>query len=139
VARIAQGLLSYCRPSVGTRVQLDPVFPVRKSLAIIEEHARKGGVQIEDQLPANLPLIQANAQELEQIFLNLFLNALDAMTNGGKLRVCTPPGPVRVLKNGKPAVAIIVSDTGTGIPKEIREKVFEPFFTTKREGRGTGL
>ncbi len=138
VARIAQGLLSYCRPSVGTRVPLDVRFPIRKSLTMIEEHARSNGVQIEDQLPERLPLVQANANELEQVFLNLFLNALDAMPHGGRLRVAAPPGPVPLL-NGKAGVAVVVEDTGTGIPKEIREKVFEPFFSTKKEGRGTGL
>ncbi len=138
VARIAQGLLSYCRPSVGTRVPLDVGFPIRKSLTMIEEHAQRIGVQLEDHLPERLPPIKANAAELEQVFLNLFLNALDAMPQGGRLRVSVPPGPVQLL-NGQAGVAVVVEDTGTGIPREIREKVFEPFFSTKKEGRGTGL
>lgn len=138
VARIAQGLLSYCRPSVGTRVPLDLRFPIRKSLAMIETHAHSNGVRIEDRLPERMPPVQANAGELEQVFLNLFLNALDAMPSGGTLRVAAPPDPVR-LPGGPAAVAVVVEDTGTGIPPEIREKVFEPFFSTKKEGRGTGL
>ena len=138
VARIAQGLLSYCRPSVATRVPLDLRVPIRKSLVLVEEHARREGVRIEDHLPERMPVIQANPGELEQVFLNLYLNALDAMPKGGWLTVSALPGPVS-LPDGKPAVAVVVEDTGCGIPGEIREEVFEPFFTTKQEGRGTGL
>jgi signal transduction histidine kinase len=138
VARIAQGLLSYCRPSVGTRVTLDALGPIRKSLTMIEEHAQRIGVRIEDRLPDRLPLIKANAHELEQVFLNLFLNALDAMPDGGRLRVLAHTGPVQ-LRSGKVGLALVVEDTGTGISKEFREKIFEPFFSTKKEGRGAGL
>ncbi|MDE3068583.1 MAG: PAS domain-containing protein [Verrucomicrobiota bacterium] len=138
VARIAQGLLSYCRPSPATRTLLDMRQPLRKSLAMVEQHARNSGVTILDELPAELPRVKANAHELEQIFLNLFLNALDAMPKGGRLQVSAADGPVR-LRDGQPAIAVVVADTGPGIPETIRDRVFEPFFTTKPEGRGTGL
>jgi len=138
VARIAQGLLSYCRPSAATRVRLDLRAPIRKALAAVDEQARREGVRLEDQLPDPMPLVKANPHELEQVFLNLFLNALDAMPKGGWLNVSAPPGQV-LLPDGRSAVAIVVADTGCGIPEDIRDKVFEPFFTTKKEGRGTGL
>jgi signal transduction histidine kinase len=82
--------------------------------------------------------VRANASELEQVFLNLFLNALDAMPEGGRLAVSTLGEGMR-LADGRPCLAVIVEDTGNGIPPEIRERIFEPFFTTKEEGRGTGL
>ena len=138
VARIAQGLLSYCRPSAATRTRLDLRVPVRKSLAAMDEQARHGAVRIEDQLADPLPLVKANPHELEQVFLNLFLNALDAMPKGGWLKISRLPGNV-LLSDGRPAVAIVVADTGCGIPEEIRDKIFEPFFTTKKAGHGTGL
>ena len=138
VARIAQGLLSYCRPSPATRIALDIRVSIRKSLAMIEEHAKTRGVRIEEDLPGCLPAVQANAHELEQVFLNLFLNALDAMPQGGWLKVSAHPGSVR-FADGKSGLAVTVEDTGDGIPEAIRERVFEPFFTTKQEGRGTGL
>jgi signal transduction histidine kinase len=138
VARIAQGLLSYCRPSAATRTRLDLRVPVRKALAAIDEQARRGAVHLEDQLAEPLPLVKANPHELEQVFLNLFLNALDAMPKGGWLKVSRLPGEV-LLSDGRPAVAIVVVDTGSGIPEEIRDKIFEPFFTTKKAGHGTGL
>jgi two-component system, NtrC family, sensor histidine kinase PilS len=138
VARIAQGLLSYCRPSPATRTLLDMRQPLRKSLGMVEQHARNSGVAIRDELPAELPRVKANANELEQIFLNLFLNALDAMPKGGELKVLAADCPAR-LGNGQPAIAVVVQDTGPGIPEAIRDRIFEPFFTTKPEGRGTGL
>jgi signal transduction histidine kinase len=138
VARIAQGLLSSCRPAAGSRVLLDMRVPIRKSLAVIDEHARRCGVRIEEQFPEDLPLIHANSQELEQVFLNLVLNALDVMPKGGWLKICicsVPDG----LPDHKSALAVVFEDTGSGIPDSIREQIFEPFFTTKKEGRGTGL
>ncbi|MBI3851198.1 MAG: PAS domain-containing protein [Verrucomicrobia bacterium] len=136
VARIAQGLLSYCRPSPATRARLDLRQPIRKSLAMVEQHAREIGVAVQDELPETLPPVKANASELEQVFLNLFLNALDAMPQGGRLKVSAASD---ALQDGQAAVAVAVEDTGVGIPETIRDRIFEPFFTTKQEGRGTGL
>lgn len=138
VARIAQGLLSYCRPSGATRIPLNICGPARKSLAMVEQRAKSAGVRIEDQLPDPMPSVKANPNEMEQIFLNLFLNALDAMPKGGWLTVSVPSDKVR-LADGKRALAVLVEDTGDGIPDSIRDRIFEPFFTTKQEGRGTGL
>ncbi|MBI4663326.1 MAG: PAS domain-containing protein [Verrucomicrobia bacterium] len=138
VARIAQGLLSYCRPSPATRMPLDVRQPIRRSLAMIEQRARHSGVSIVDELHPELPPVKANSNEMEQIFLNLFLNALDAMPKGGRLRVSAPAEPV-ALRDGASCIAVVVADTGVGIPETIRDKIFEPFFTTKREGHGTGL
>ncbi len=83
---------------------------------------------------AHLPSISGNAGRLQQVFLNLFLNAKDAMANGGTLRIAT--------SNGE-GVSVVVSDTGSGIAQEHIHRIYDPFFTTKasREGqpRGTGL
>jgi signal transduction histidine kinase len=70
------------------------------------------------------------------VLLNLFTNAGDAMPRGGRLAVRVRPGR---LPPDRPAVAIEVADTGTGIPPEVLPRVFDPFFTTKAEGKGTGL
>ena len=104
---------------------------------MIEQQAQTAGVRIEEDLSGTLPTVVANAGELEQVFLNLFLNALDAMPNGGVLRVSAQTG--HVLCDGKQAVALSVQDTGSGVPAAIQERIFEPFFTTKQEGHGTGL
>lgn len=135
VAEIAQGLLSYCRPSAAIREPIDVCDPIRKCLALVDQHARKAGVTIHDHLPHYLPKVKANAQELEQVFLNLVINALDAMPDGGDLGVAHAPTTLMDRSRG---IAITVSDTGAGIAPEIRERIFEPFFTTKKD-RGTGL
>lgn len=137
IARIAQGLLSYCRPASGTRALLDARGPVRKALAMIEPRAQKAGVRIEEQLAGALPMVLASAGELEQVFLNLLLNALDALPDGGVVSVAAQAG--QVLRDGTPAIALSVQDTGAGIPEALRAKIFEPFFSTKQVGHGTGL
>jgi signal transduction histidine kinase len=90
---------------------------------------------VENALSPKLPAIQGNPGRLQQVFLNLFLNAKDAMPGGGKLRVAT--------MNGE-SVSVCVSDSGSGIAPEHIQRIYDPFFTTKnspREGqpRGTGL
>jgi signal transduction histidine kinase len=138
VARIARGLLSYCRPSPGARLPLDARVPARRALTFVEGRASAAGVRIEDELPEALPPVRANAGELEQVFLNLYLNALDAMPAGGRLGV----GATLASTAGDGATGwleIVVTDTGHGVPAEIRDRVFEPFLTTKTDGAGSGL
>lgn len=134
VAQIAQGLLAYSRPTAGRREPLDVRAPIRQALALVEGPAGRAGVQIDDRLAGALPAVRANASEIEQVFLNLFLNALSAMPQGGRLRVFAQEP-----REDAGRVTVVVEDTGVGIPAEIAERVFEPFFTTKGEGKGTGL
>jgi signal transduction histidine kinase len=138
VARIAQGLLSYARSSPGPRALLDIHIPIREALAYLEGRARDSNVRVGARLAEDLPLVHANAAELEQIFLNLFLNAFDAMPHGGELRLAARE---TVLSNdgSTPALEVVVEDTGIGITPELHGRVFEPFLTTKPEGRGSGL
>jgi signal transduction histidine kinase len=144
VARIAQGLLSYCRPAPGARQPLDLRLPARRALAYVESRALAAGVSLKDELPAQLPAILGNGAELEQVFLNVFLNALDAMPDGGSLgiRARVERDPRRFpapAQTERPAIVVVeVVDSGSGIDPAIRERVFEPFLTTKG-GKGTGL
>jgi signal transduction histidine kinase len=137
VARIAQGLLSYCRPSPGARALVDVRLPMRSALAFVEGRARSAGVEISEALPETLPPVRANAGELDQVFLNLLLNALDAMPSGGRLEVRA--GTALRVGDATSWVEVEVTDTGHGIPAELRERVFEPFLTTKPDGVGSGL
>ena len=93
-------------------------------------HARQ--IQFLDHLDPELPSIQADQKQLEQVLLNLINNSLDAMPNGGELRIETAAGPEHT-------ASIRIGDTGTGIPPEHLERLFEPMFTTKEIGQGTGL
>jgi two-component system NtrC family sensor kinase len=137
VARIARGLLSSCRPSGAVRAPLEICIPIRNALAMVETRARNLGVRVEQRLAEHLPPIRANGQEMEQVALNLFLNALDAMPRGGQLTVSARRE--RVSPDERESVVITVEDTGPGVPEALRARVFEPFFTTKASGRGTGL
>jgi len=137
VARIAQGLLSYCRPSPGPVAPLDARIPIRKALAIVEPSASAAGIEIVEQLPATLPAALVNCGEMEQVFLNLFVNALDAMPGGGRLTISARAAGSA--GEEPPTLTVEVADTGCGIPRDIRQRVFEPFLTTKPDGKGTGL
>lgn len=140
VARIAQGLLSYCRPSPASRQRIDICQPIRASLAMVEERTASIGIEIHDELPHQVLWVMANMSEMEQVFLNLFLNAIQAMPEGGALSVSLLPNenPAPMSKTG-PRITIAIDDSGPGVDLALRERIFEPFFTTKAEVQGTGL
>lgn len=91
-------------------------------------------IEVRCELEAGLPDVLADHGQLEQVILNLAINARDAMPEGGVLRIQT-----RTLTQGEPHVELIVEDTGTGMSESIRQRAFDPFFTTKEPGKGTGL
>ena len=138
VADIARGLLSYCRPSDAERSRVDIAVAMRRSLAMVAQRAKDLGIKIEDEIPKNLPPVYANDQEIEQVFLNLFLNSLDAMPNGGTIQLSASV-PDGLSSHDTKFVSVKVADTGIGMSEEVRKRIFEPFFTTKPEGKGTGL
>jgi signal transduction histidine kinase len=99
------------------------------------------GVQLRLDLRDGLPIIQADPDEIEQALINLMLNALDAMPQGGELKVSTgleSPAPDQG-GTAEQFVSIGVADTGMGIPERLQARIFEPYFTTKTQGRGSGL
>jgi signal transduction histidine kinase len=105
------------------------------TLSLLEHQFKTSKVVVQDELASHLPMIQGNAGRLQQVFLNLFLNAKDAMPGGGTLRVATSNGD---------GVSVVISDTGTGIAQEHIQRIYDPFFTTKtspqeNQRRGTGL
>jgi hypothetical protein len=92
-------------------------------------------VAISVSLPTGLPSLMADPSQLQQVLINLVLNALDVTPSGGQISISARP----LTTDERSGVAIAVTDTGPGIPAELRTKVFEPFFTTKAAGQGTGL
>jgi len=102
-------------------------------------------ITLEWAIPPQLPRIIADPGSLEQIIVNLIVNARDAMPNGGRVRIEATPCEILASKlphpEAKPGhyIAISIADTGTGIPPEVLPRIFEPFFTTKSAGKGTGL
>jgi two-component system NtrC family sensor kinase len=137
IARIITRMRDFYRP---TRAELAPTSVnaiLRETLELVQTHLRHGQISAHADLAPEIPPISAHADQLRQVFLNIILNACDAMPSGGDLRVRTqllPPG------DDRPAsVLIAISDTGVGIPAEHRPHLFEPFYTTKAHGTGLGL
>lgn len=114
-------------------------FNINESIKTLKQllnpQALTNHVTITLELDNNVPNITTNKDAFEQVILNLMLNAIQAMPNGGMLNVATE----FIDKFGEPYILLRVSDTGDGIPSNIKDKIFEPFFTTKREGTGLGL
>jgi len=134
-SEIVNNLLNFSRTSGAEFADVDVNKIITDTLALLEHQFKTARITVEDDLAEHLPPIQGNTGRLQQVFLNLFLNAKDAMTGGGILRVVTSNGT---------GVSVAVSDTGSGIAPEHIARIYDPFFTTKnvpREGqnRGTGL
>jgi PAS domain S-box-containing protein len=134
VSRIAQGLLSFARRAPGVKVPIDLNLVVEDTLVLFEGQATKAGITVTRHLASEPPRVRGDANELQQVLLNLLKNAREALPDGGEIRVETGPAPDR------PGwVRLVVADTGPGIPQDLLSKIFVPFFTTKDEGTGLGL
>jgi signal transduction histidine kinase len=134
VARLThtmESLLSFARPAKAKLRSSDVNASIEKVLFLIGQQSRGGPVTVAPQLHPTLPPVLADPFQLEQVFLNICLNACQAMKGGGTLTVRSRPGDGNVV--------VEIEDTGPGIPSELRAQVFKPFFTTKREGNGLGL
>ncbi len=129
---IVQSLLDFARTPTGEMIPIQVNQVITTVLKLVRDQAIFHGITIEILLAENLPEIRGDVSRVEEVFLNLFLNAADAMQGNGKLEIKTELG-----NDGR--VRITVSDTGKGIDQESLPHIFEPFFTTKEPGRGTGL
>ncbi len=130
-SEIANNLLKFSRVSGSEYSDLDLNKLVRETVSLVEPMLRASKISVTAQLCASLPLVYANPGKLQQVFMNLIINARDAMPRGGELRITTE------CENS--SVRVEVSDNGVGISPEHLSKIFDPFFTTKSTSRGTGL
>lgn len=131
ISRIIQSLLNIARPARSARGPVALVPLLDDTLAFLGEKLQHLGIRVERRYEVE-PSVHGDAEQLQQVFLNLFLNAADAMREGGELHVglrSTPSGEV----------AVEVTDTGPGISEEDAARVFDPFYTTKPSGEGNGL
>ena len=134
-SEIVNNLLNFSRTTGTEFAEIDLNKVINDTLALLEHQFKVAQVKVDSDLHGELPPIQGNCGRLQQVFLNLFLNAKDAMPGGGVLHVTTQNGEF---------VSVRVADTGTGIAQENIQRIYDPFFTTKnasKEGqnRGTGL
>jgi signal transduction histidine kinase len=137
-AEIANGLLNFSRTSTTEFRETHLNQVIRDTLSLLEHQFKTAQIAVDLDLAEDLPPIHGNPGKLQQVFLNLLLNAKEAMPGGGSLRVATQV-------NGQDHyVAALVADSGTGIAPEHLKRIYDPFFTTKTtpkpgDRRGTGL
>jgi PAS domain S-box-containing protein len=129
--RITQGLLNFAR---GTEIRysgVDVAGLIRETIKLVKNRAIGEGKKVETHFLGELPSLTADPHLLEQVFLNLVNNALDAVEKNGTVTISA--------RAADETVIIDVADNGVGIPEEDQERIFDPFFTTKPVGKGTGL
>jgi two-component system NtrC family sensor kinase len=130
-AKIVNGLLNLARPAQVDSGPVDVNAVVNDVLSLLEHQLRTGRIRLRKELASAAPFVNGIEYKLQQVFLNLFLNARDAMPRGGWLTIITRA-------EGENAI-VEVADTGSGIPAEQLSRIYDPFFTTKDIGKGTGL
>ncbi len=130
-SEIVNNLLNFSRTGSAEPANVDLNQVVEETLSLVAHPLKTSHIQVVKQLGDPLPAVRGSANKLQQVFLNLFLNARDAMPSGGLLEIRTGA------HNG--SVEVEIADTGAGIPRELINRIFDPFFTTKANSRGTGL
>jgi PAS domain S-box-containing protein len=131
IQRLLDRLRTLSRPAGGPRHPVDVRLPLTEALELVRPALEEKGVAMTVELGTEPCTVQGNHQELEELFLNLLLNAHDATPGGGTVAV--------ELTRGDTHVTVTVADNGPGIPPELLERIFEPLFTTKPRGSGLGL
>jgi PAS domain S-box-containing protein len=131
ITRVMNQLLAFARRKPVERRPLDLRQVVDGNLDMFEERLTRNGIKVETTFAAACPAVFADADQMSQVVINLVMNAIHAMPEGGTLQIAAAPD--------EGMVKLTVADTGHGIPQEVIAKVFEPFFTTKEFGKGTGL
>lgn len=137
IARIITRMRDFYRPTRAELAATNINLILRETLELVQTHLRHGHINAVATLEPDLPLTVAHADQLRQVFLNIILNACDAMPRGGDLRVTTQLLQAR--SEAPATIGIYIGDTGVGIPPEHLPHLFEPFYTTKAHGTGLGL
>jgi signal transduction histidine kinase len=136
ISNILRRMLSLSRPATGEYKWTDINLLIENTLSLINFDKRAHAVAIENIAAVDLPKVWLNPQHFEQVFLNVFINALDAMN----ARPCEQEHHLRITRSLKDDMIVIrISDTGIGMSPEISKRAFDSFFTTKEIGKGTGL
>jgi len=136
IDNIVQNFLEYSKPTKIKKQKINPSDIVDMSLRLLHHRFKSQSIEIILERAYPLPEVLGDADQLKEIFVNIFVNACEAMPKGGWINIHEEAD---VLKPMGPVAVIRISDNGPGIPETIRHKVFEPFFSTKAEGTGLGL
>ncbi|WP_428265400.1 two-component system sensor histidine kinase NtrB [Haliangium sp.] len=132
ISGFARELVQYAKPADKAPESVSVPAAVAQALSFCEHMFETDGVALVRELAAGLPPVWAVPGQIEQVVINLVVNAAHAVDGAGKVTV-------RAYREADGCVALSVNDTGPGVPEEMRERIFEPFFSTKTDGRGTGL
>jgi len=130
--RVIGQLLEFSRPPDLKKEQTEIGSIILRSLKVIEGQARGKDIVLRTDLPADIPAVIIDADKIEQVLLNLYLNAVGAMESGGVLAVI-------LRRDADRRIRIVISDTGAGIRTEDLARIFDPYFTTRTTGTGLGL
>jgi two-component system NtrC family sensor kinase len=134
-SKIIRGLLGFSRKTSSEKNMTNLNTLLETTLAMVRHQSKFYNIFFDLQLDSTIPPVSIDPNQIQQVFLNLLINAADAMEKKGKMTLAT-----RLVENGGlPFVEFEITDSGPGIPEDIRSKIFEPFFTTKPAGKGTGL
>ncbi|MDT4969139.1 MAG: hypothetical protein QOJ64_3876 [Acidobacteriota bacterium] len=134
VSHIIRQMLGFARRS-GEVGWVDVNQVLEETLVLLEKKLKQSGVRVTEALSPQLPLVRARADQLRQVFLNLLLNAQQAISGGGEIVISTS----RFEQALQPSISIQISDSGVGIPGEDLARIFEPFYSTRKKGTGLGL
>ena len=138
---IIKHMRDFSRQSTVVRNRLNINDPLKDALKVMNHRLKAHQIELVTDLAPDLPAILAEHNRLEQVFINLVTNAIDAMDEKSDQQGNQAEGKVLTITSAAAAetVEVTVTDTGCGMPDDVREKIYEPFFTTKAVGRGTGL
>jgi len=129
-----QGLLDFGRPPQMQKVHHDLRDTVRRSLNLVEGYAKQQGVIVRQEFSNAPMLVDADPEQLHQVFINLLINGVEAMPDGGELQIV-----MECVNAADPVGRVSFCSAGSGIPESIRQRIFEPFVTSKERGTGLGL
>jgi signal transduction histidine kinase len=142
ITKIIRQLLGFARKKRPEQKPLNILSLLDTTLDFLDHPIQKQGVKVIREMKGDLPPVMGDSDQLQQVFLNLILNAIQSMPKGGELRLCASSHYLSKegLEDGqRQYVEVCVEDTGTGMEKEVMENIFNPFFTTKKRDQGTGL
>jgi len=140
INKVIDNFLQFAKPPQTKKQKTDIIEVLNKTVQLVSDTLSKNNIKVMKEYEDSLPFIYADQSQLQQLFLNLMLNAVEAMSGGGMLKISAKIEMKRTVDEmGKKWIKLILSDTGRGVSEKFKNKIFEPFYTTREQGTGLGL